>query len=55
MAALMQGKTMPEAMQWGSVNAAGVLGQIGPHAGLRTAKDIEMHLEQSKQYQVEVL
>jgi ribokinase len=34
LAALMKGKTVGEALQWGSCNSASVLGFIGPQAGL---------------------
>ena len=32
--ALFYGKTLPEAMKWGTINSASVLQQIGPQAGL---------------------
>lgn len=35
-AALLHGKPLEEAMRWGMANSAGVVGQIGPQAGLLT-------------------
>lgn len=40
-AARHYGKTIPEAMCWGSLNSASVIGKIGPQAGLLTKKEIE--------------
>lgn len=39
-AALHSGKTIPEAMRWGTANSASVLGFIGPQAGLLTARQM---------------
>lgn len=39
-AAIMQGKTIPEAMMWGSANATSVVAQVGPQAGLLTEQGI---------------
>ncbi len=36
LAALTHGKSVPEAMQWGTLNSASVIMQIGPQAGLLT-------------------
>ncbi len=36
LAAIIQGKSIEEAMQWGSINAASVIGKIGAQAGLLT-------------------
>lgn len=35
-----EGKSIPEAMQWGNANATSVVGQIGPEAGLLTVDGI---------------
>lgn len=40
-AALFHGKTLPEAMVWGSINGASVVHEIGPQAGLLTLEEIE--------------
>ena len=40
-AALFNGKTLPEAMVWGSINGASVVHEIGPQAGLLTLEEIE--------------
>lgn len=40
-AARFYGKTIPEAMCWGSLNSASVIGKIGPQAGLLTRAQIE--------------
>lgn len=54
--ALLKEKTIEEAMRWGSVNAAGVLEHVGPHAGLRTGKEIEALLKEAgASYQVKAL
>lgn len=40
-AALFHGETLPEAMVWGSINSASVVGQIGPQAGLLSLEEIK--------------
>ena len=40
-AALFHGEPLPEAMIWGSINSASVVGQIGPQAGLLTLDEIK--------------
>ena len=40
-AAFFHGKTLPEAMVWGSINGASVVHEIGPQAGLLTLEEIE--------------
>lgn len=47
-AALMLGETIPEAMRWGTLNAEGVIQQIGPQAGLLTRSAMEHQLEKTK-------
>ncbi|MBX4204694.1 MAG: carbohydrate kinase family protein [Candidatus Doudnabacteria bacterium] len=39
--ALFHGKTIPEAMVWGTVNGGNVALHVGPHVGLQTVKQIE--------------
>lgn len=43
-AALFYGKTIPEALAWGTVNGGHVVMYIGPHKGLRTKAQIESWL-----------
>lgn len=43
-AAMFYGKTLAEAMAWGTVNGGNVVMQVGPHAGLRTKAQIESYL-----------
>jgi sugar/nucleoside kinase (ribokinase family) len=40
LAALINGKTMPEAMLWGMLNSTSVIGYIGPEDGLLHERDI---------------
>ncbi len=40
LAALNHGKTIPEAMQWGTLNSASVITKVGPQAGLLTEKQM---------------
>jgi len=40
-AALFYGESLAEAMAWGSINAASVVGQIGPQAGLLTLDELK--------------
>ena len=44
-AALFYGKTVPEAMAWGTINGGNVVQFIGPHAGLQTRAQIERYLK----------
>lgn len=50
-AALAYGLPHAEALRWGPVNAASVVGKIGPQAGLLTRKEIEARLRKQKKYQ----
>jgi sugar/nucleoside kinase (ribokinase family) len=43
-AAMFYGKTLGEAMAWGTVNAGHVVQFVGPHEGLRTKPQIEAYL-----------
>lgn len=43
--ALSLGKRLPEALQWGSVNASAVLQKIGAQEGLLTRRELEKQLE----------
>lgn len=40
-AAIFHGKSIPEAMVWGTVNGGNVALHVGPHAGLQTVKQIQ--------------
>jgi ribokinase len=51
LAALILGKTHAEALRWGPVNAASVVGQIGPQAGLLARTELEAKLAKAKKYQ----
>ena len=41
LSALIQGKTLKEALLWGTVNAASIIGYIGPQKGLLTKDQIQ--------------
>jgi sugar/nucleoside kinase (ribokinase family) len=43
--AMLSGECLPDAMQWGSVNAASVIGQIGSQAGLLTRDEIKRRIK----------
>ncbi len=49
--ALAEGKTIPEAMQWGTANATSVVGQIGPQAGLLNQDGIQQIVAQNSNIQ----
>jgi ribokinase len=51
MAGLQHGGSLAEAMRWGTVNAAGVLGKIGPQDGLRTKDEMNKLLKKHKKLQ----
>ena len=44
-AALFYGRSVPEAMAWGTINGGSVVQFIGPHQGLRTKAQIERYLK----------
>ena len=44
-AALFYGRSVPEAMAWGTINGGSVVQFIGPHEGLRTKTQIERYLK----------
>lgn len=44
-AAMFYGKTIPEAMSWGTINGGNVVMHVGPHAGLQTKPQIEKYLK----------
>jgi sugar/nucleoside kinase (ribokinase family) len=43
----MQGKPIAEAMKWGTVNSASVLGFVGPQAGLLNPEKLQEWLSKS--------
>ncbi len=53
MAALMNGKDVPEGLRWGSVNASSVVKFVGPQAGLLTQSAIEKKLKSRTSFKVE--
>lgn len=50
--AIMNGLTHDEALRWGSVNAASVVGQVGPTPGLLTANQIKSRLRSRPSFKV---
>lgn len=49
-AAIFYGKTIPEAMSWGTINGGSVVQHIGPHKGLRTKPEIENYLKKHPKF-----
>jgi ribokinase len=54
LAALIKGKDFDEALLWGTVNAASVIGYIGPQKGLLREDEIAVWLERAKSCEVRV-
>ena len=52
--ALIKGKSIQEAMLWGTINAASVIGYIGPEDGLLHDKDMDEWLERASSSGVSV-
>lgn len=52
--ALVQGKEMSEALLWGTVNSASVIGHIGPQEGLLKKEQLPEWLERAKSSEVKV-
>ncbi len=52
--ALIQGKTINEALLWGTVNSASVIGYIGSQRGLLRAQDLPQWLERAESSEVGV-
>ena len=50
-AALAHNLPHKEALRWGPVNAASVVSQVGPQAGLLSRKELESRLSKHKKYQ----
>lgn len=55
LAAVMAGKSVSEALQWGTVNSASVLGFVGPQAGLLTKDKMASWLPRAESVRVEKL
>lgn len=51
--ALFHEKPIPEAMVWGSINGASVVGQVGPQAGLLTVAQIEEKIKAKPDFHAE--
>ncbi len=49
-AAIIKGKTVPEAMVWGTINGGNVALYIGPHKGLQTVKQIESWMKKHPKF-----
>lgn len=54
-AALAYGHTVPEAMRWGSVNAAHVIQHIGAQQGLQTKRQVEYELRKHPEFKAKLL
>jgi ribokinase len=48
--AIFYGKSIPEAMAWGTINGGNVVMHIGPHAGLQTKSQIETYLKKHSNF-----
>lgn len=55
MSAIINGKKITEAMQWGGVNAAGVAGYVGSQAGLLDKKGLLKILSEHKYFKVKTI
>ena len=53
-AALALGKPFNEALLWGPVNSASVIGKIGPQAGLLTRPELERRIRGNKNYKIKI-
>lgn len=54
LSAFIKGKSLEEAMLWGTLNAASVIGFIGAHEGLLTEGDLAVWMERAKSSEVKV-
>lgn len=54
LAALIKGKTLDEALIWGTANSASVIGYVGSQRGLLKESDLEVWLERAKSSGVKV-
>jgi sugar/nucleoside kinase (ribokinase family) len=53
LAAIIHGLEIPEAMKWGSINSANVIGKIGAEEGLLTKFELEQKLIINKDLKTE--
>ncbi|MBX4186641.1 MAG: carbohydrate kinase family protein [Candidatus Doudnabacteria bacterium] len=51
-AAIFYGKSIPEAMLWGTVNGGNVVLHVGPHAGLQSRSQIEGWIKKHPKFKV---
>ena len=54
LSAIIKGKSLDEALLWGTLNSASVIGYVGPQKGLIKESDMSTWLERAKSSQVEV-
>jgi len=54
LAAIIKGKPLKEALLWGTVNSASVIGYVGPQRGLLKENDMQIWLERAKSCEVEI-
>ena len=54
LSAIIKGKSFEEALLWGTINSASVIGYIGPENGLLAEKDIPEWIERAKSSEVKV-
>ncbi len=55
LAALYNGKNLSEAMRWGSVNSASVVGYVGAQAGLLTLSQMQQKLKENSKITAKVI
>ncbi|MBI4714044.1 carbohydrate kinase family protein [Candidatus Uhrbacteria bacterium] len=53
--ALMHGKTAKDALKWGSVNSASVIGQVGPQDGLLSDRQIASRLKKHPSFKPKII
>jgi 2-dehydro-3-deoxygluconokinase len=51
--AIILGKTLPEAMAWGGVNAMAVVQEVGANVGLLSREKLEEYLQNNSEYKAE--
>lgn len=54
-AARIKGKSLSEAMRWGTFNSGSVLGHVGPQKGLMTRDELDAYLDANPDFQPEKL
>ena len=48
LSAIIKGKTLEEALLWGTMNSSSVIGYVGPQRGLLTESDMQIWLDRAK-------